>query len=473
VSTTLSGSVTVRPKAAAPAEAAQAILYVQASSRERPAVKERIARLGVPFTLAGDVADAVRALSERRFGLALLDLADDRAALSAIRMLRGAQPSLPLAGVVDPANPSTAAEAMHAGLIELLPWPFDEADVLAVLANARERAPLDRRAAADNASTGGLFVQSPAMRQLLEAVRAAAASRRGVLIAGEPGSGRSVVARAVHDLGRAAGEFVAVDCATAPRDLEATLFGTPPGTDDGDQSVERIAVESALRRADGGTLYLTNLTEAPARIQMRLARLLRDREAHVEGASGVIELDVRPVASVQPDMESAMADGRLRRDLADRLAPPRLDVPPLSRRREDIPLLALLFLGQAGVRHPAAAKTFSRAALSVLAALPWHGNAGELRDLVERLARSIHRPVIQLDDVLDHVRLDGLSSRIDQGISLRDAKARFERECISAVLIRHHGRVGEAAKALGIQRTNLYRKVRQLNVARSLLSARR
>ena len=81
--------------------------------------------------------------------------------------------------------------------------------------------------------------------------------------------------------------------------------------------------------------------------------------------------------------------------------------------------------------------------------------------------------MIQLDDVLDHARLDGMSTRIDQGLSLRDAKARFERECISAVLIRHHGRVGEAAKALGIQRTNLYRKVRQLNVPRSLLSARR
>jgi DNA-binding NtrC family response regulator len=119
------------------------------------------------------------------------------------------------------------------------------------------------------------------------------------------------------------------------------------------------------------------------------------------------------------------------------------------------------------------AKNFSRAALVVLSALPWNGNAHELRDLVETLMRAVTRPVVQLDDVLDHARLDGMSTRIDQNLTLRDAKVRFERECISAVLLRHHGRVGEAAKALGIQRTNLYRKVRQLNVPRSLLSAKR
>jgi two-component system response regulator GlrR len=172
-------------------------------------------------------------------------------------------------------------------------------------------------------------------------------------------------------------------------------------------------------------------------------------------------------------MDAAVADGRIRRDLIDRLPPPRIDVPPLSRRREDIPLLAVHFMRQAAEDHGGPLKSFSRAALAVLTALPWHGNARELRDLVHSLARSGSRAIVQLDDVLDHVRLDGMSSRMDQGISLRDAKARFERECISAVLIRHHGRVGEAAKALGIQRTNLYRKVRQLNVARSLLSARR
>jgi len=120
-----------------------------------------------------------------------------------------------------------------------------------------------------------------------------------------------------------------------------------------------------------------------------------------------------------------------------------------------------------------AAKAFSRSALALLAALPWHGNVEELQGLINTVVRGVPRPVLQIDDLLEHASLDGISARIEAGVSLRDAKARFERDCISAVLRRHHGRVGEAAKALGIQRTNLYRKVRQLNVSRSLLSTRR
>jgi DNA-binding NtrC family response regulator len=213
--------------------------------------------------------------------------------------------------------------------------------------------------------------------------------------------------------------------------------------------------------------------EAPARIQMRLARVLRDGEANVGDTSTVTELDVRPIAAVEPDIDAAVQDGRLRRELFDRFPLSRLDVPPLRGRRDDIPLLSAHFANNICDKLNVPAKSFSRAALALLSALPWHGNAHELHDLVEVLDRAVTRPVIQLDDVLDHARLDGMSTRIDHGLSLRDAKARFERECVSAVLIRHHGRVGEAAKALGIQRTNLYRKVRQLNVARSLLSARR
>ena len=134
-------------------------------------------------------------------------------------------------------------------------------------------------------------------------------------------------------------------------------------------------------------------------------------------------------------------------------------------------MLALHVLRQLG--GGATPQSFSRSALALLSALPWPGNGRELRGLIETLTRVVDRPVIQLDDVLNHVRLDGLAPRVDVEGTLRDAKARFERDWISAMLLKHHGRVGEAAKALGIQRTNLYRKVRQLKVARTLLSTRR
>ena len=450
-----------------------AVLYVHPSGKERAALRDRLACLGGQVTIAGDVADAARLLDERRFGLVIVDLADGRASLSVVRVLRATQPALPLVGIVDPASPATAAEAIRSGLTDLLPWPFEDADVMSAVVNARDRAALNGRGAAAPAA-GGLFAQSAAMRQVLEDVRASASSRRGLIVAGEPGTGREFVARAVHALeARSGSAFVRVDCSASPGELEHTLFGTPAArTEDARAAGERLSAESAIARADGGTLFLAHLTDAPARIQMRLARLLRDAEAIVGDAHPVVELDVRVIAAIEPDVDAAIADGRLRRDLVDRLSLSRIDVPPLSRRREDIPLLALQFLQEGARGQTNAPKTFSRAAMAVLAALPWHGNARELRALVESLSRSVPRPVIQVDDVLEHARLDG-SSRIDHGVTLRDAKVRFERECISAVLIRHHGRVGEAAKALGIQRTNLYRKVRQLNVARSLLSSRR
>jgi DNA-binding NtrC family response regulator len=463
---------------AAPArtsEASAPVIYVHTSPRERPAVRERLGRLGVPVTMAGDIADAIRALGERRFALCLVDLADERAALTAIRMLRAVHPALPLAGIADPANPAAAAEAMYAGALELVPWPIEERELVAILSNVRDRGPVDPRALAPNASTGGIFAQSAAMRHVLEAVRANAPSRRGMFICGESGTGRTLVARAVHALGGGTPEgFVLVDCA-GPGGIEEVLFGASGDRSEGDRltGVEQLAPTAAVYRANGGTLMLTNLVEASARIQLRLARLLRDGEATVGEADRPVALDVRVVAAVEPDVDAAVHDGGLRRDLVERLSQTRIDVPPLRSRREDIPSLAVHFARQSGARLGGAPKALSRAALALLSALPWHGNARELATLMDGLVRSVARPVIQLDDVLEHARLDGQSARMDPGVSLRDARARFERECITAVLIRHHGRVGEAAKALGIQRTNLYRKVRQLNVARSLLSARK
>jgi DNA-binding NtrC family response regulator len=237
---------------------------------------------------------------------------------------------------------------------------------------------------------------------------------------------------------------------------------------------EQIGRAGALYLARGGTLLLRNLTETPARVQARLARVLRDREAVVaNGKRSLIELDIQPIATLDTGVDGAVADGRLRADLFKQLAQIRIDMPALRRRREDIPLLAVQMLKQVCRTHGVPNKGFSRSVIQVLTALPWVGNATELRALIETLVGAVDRPVIHLEDLLEHARLDGGAEPVDAGATLRDAKARFERDCISAVLARHHGRVPEAAKALGIQRTNLYRKIRQLNVARSLLSARK
>jgi len=173
------------------------------------------------------------------------------------------------------------------------------------------------------------------------------------------------------------------------------------------------------------------------------------------------------MVSADPGIESSVQEGRIRHDLFRRLSVLRIDVPPLRSRREDIPALANFFVREVCAAHQVPPKTLSRAALSLISALPWRGNAIELRTLVEAVVNrlAVGRG-IALEDVLAHVKLDGGSVVFANGGTLRQARARFEREYISAVLEQHQGRISEAAKALGIQRTNLYRKMRSLKVAR-------
>jgi len=459
-------------------ESSGGILFVPAASRERAAVRERLGRLGLPITTVVNVTDALRLLASRSFALCLVDLADDRLALPSIRVVRAQHPQVPIGAIVDPSNPLVAGEALHLGAVDLLPWPFDGRDVTTLLANVADRqdaAPALERSPACGAES--LFAQSAPMRLVVDAVRRAADTAGGVCLCGEPGTGRARVAHAIHtQSGRAAQPFVVVDCAgISPEDLERRLFGAaierraqPRGP-----AVERIAPGGAIFQARGGTLYLANVVEAPARIQARLARLLRDGEAQLGDSRDTIDVDVRLMAGGEASLETSVEDGHLREDLYERLVALRIDVPPLRRRREDIPLLAVHFLRSACVAAARPSKGLSRSAMALLSALPWPGNARDLRSLIETLMHASGHSVIQLEDVLAHASLEGASARVDTGMTLRDARARFEHDCISAVLIKHHGRVGDAAKALGIQRTNLYRKVRQLNVARSLLAARR
>jgi len=202
-------------------------------------------------------------------------------------------------------------------------------------------------------------------------------------------------------------------------------------------------------------------------VQARLARILRDREAVLAETGATIAFDVRPMAGVDPGFDGALREGRVREDLFRRLSVICIDMPPLRNRREDIPALANYFVREicASMRVPP--KTLSRPALSLIAALPWRGNAVELRSLLEAVVNGLAGGRnIGLEELLAHVRLDGGAVVYANGGTLRQARARFEREYIASVLEQHHGRISEAAKVLGIQRTNLYRKMRSLRVNR-------
>lgn len=328
------------------------------------------------------------------------------------------------------------------------------------------------------------LARSVAMQEVLKEVEQAIARDGGVLLRGEAGTGRDALAHAIHiasdaDFGgsvegllrpslpdRPKGRpFVAIDCATA-RNLEGRLFGTPDlAGANGHRGLDRIAEGCAVHEALDGTLFLKQITEMPGRLQIRLARLLRDREAWVDakaGASAIAPIALRPIATIEP----AAGDERMLPDLRKRLAQTTIDVPMLRNRREDIPALVRCILVEVCVALEIPAKIASSQAMELLAALPWRGNLPELRDVLRALAIRTSGRLIRQSDVLSTVRLDGGPAPFVGVASLKRAREQFEREYVASVLEQHHGRMAAAAKALGLQRANLYRKLRQLAVDR-------
>lgn len=406
--------------------------------------------------------------------LCVIDLRQNGEALRTARVVRTQHPQAVLIGVADPDRPSMSADAIRAGVFDVLPRPASARDLEALVANAREQASLAGVPAAkpvDSASYG-IVGASQAMRQVMDLVQRAAAGRCGILICGERGTGREMIARAIHSHDpNPDAPFVKVDCSgPTPEDIELQLFGVltrrgahlPPER----RSLERIGEHCRLREADGGILFIENVVDLPARVQARLVRVLRDREVFVgEGIDGE-PLDVRAIAAVDTGIDAALEEGRLRPDLYERLSLIRLDVPALRQRKEDIPVLATHFLKELCKANGKPIKTLTRPALTLLAALPWRGNAPELRSLLERLLLLVPQGLIRLEDVLAHTQLEGSLSPSGFDATLRQARARFERDYIAAVLQHQHGRIAEAARVLGIQRTNLYRKMRRLNLMR-------
>lgn len=327
------------------------------------------------------------------------------------------------------------------------------------------------------------LARSAAMQDVIRSLQEAIPAAGGVLVTGESGSGRELIARAIHHakhdeydgsverLLRTAMRqapngrpFVVIDCASGVG-LERQLFGAcQEGAEEKVEQPEVIETGSAVHRAIGGTLVLRHMPELAGRVQMRLARVLRDGEAVLRDAAGEARVslhDIRPIAIVDEGHSGLAAP-----ELLKRLTQTRIVVPPLRQRREDIPALVRYLLADICGQANVPVKSASSQAVELLSALPWRGNVRELRELTQALVARTTGRLIRLADVLANVRLDGGSATLVYTGTLREARERFERDYVQAVLEQHRGRMAEAAKALGLQRTNLYRKVRQLSVKR-------
>ncbi len=397
----------------------------------------------------------------------------DLTCADALKFLRKYASSRDRAGVVcvaDRRQPELSSEALRLGIADIVARPMRADDLLAAIANAVEMRRLIQRAEPIPEicdSDEGVFGASPAMRDILGVVRRVAHSRCGVLLVGERGTGREMIARTIHAHGpRRDRPFVKILCGEAlSPELDKLLTTGAPA---------------------GATVYLEDIGELSHELQLRLEARVRpgsDRSAPSALSTQSIpstpstpdltpapwrpserEVEPRFVAGALPRVNDYMDRGQMRRTLVEALAVVRVDLPSLRQRSQDIPLLATHFLKEACRSNDIPAKTFSRSAQTLLSALPWPGNAAELRSLAERLAVLIPRGVVLLEDVLGNVRLDGAEAMGRPRESLKDARERFERDYVTSVLQHHKGRMGIAARELGIERTNLYRKIRQLNI---------
>jgi DNA-binding NtrC family response regulator len=317
-------------------------------------------------------------------------------------------------------------------------------------------------------SSTELIGRSVAITRVQELVRRAAALDGGVLFTAEAGTAVDAVARELHARSRhAAAPYVIVECASgdAAR-IDRLLFGAT--AEDAPTDLEAVSSDSRIAAARGGILFLQDVAELPAGPQARLARIARDGEVRIDRSP--VATAIRFVASASPGIDGDVAAHRFRADLYRRLSAVRIDVPPLRERSEDVPALVTSLVEDICEARGLAPRTFTHAALALLAALTWPGNLAELRGVVERVVADTREDVIHVEHILPALQLHRAPAPFVPVGNLREARQRFERDYIAAVLQHHDWRMADAAHTLGIQRPNLYRKARQLGIPLARLS---
>jgi DNA-binding NtrC family response regulator len=311
----------------------------------------------------------------------------------------------------------------------------------------------------------GMVGRSPALSLVLESIHRAAPTKARVLITGESGVGKELVAKAIHDLSRRApGPFVKLNCAAMAENLvESELFGHEKGAFTG--ADKRHA--GRFERADAGTLFLDEIGELPMGTQAKLLRVLQEGELERVGGAGPVKVDVRVIAATNRDLRAEISAGRFREDLYYRLNVVPVHVPPLRERKEDIGDLAQFLLEKSCVENDLPPKEWDEAALKLLASHDWPGNVRELVHVVDRIAILAPHKVLSVEDVkaaLPAPKSLGGSSIPHEG-TLYTLLESFEKRIIEDRIKHFDGNMSKAAEDLGLERSHLYKKVRRLGVS--------
>jgi two-component system nitrogen regulation response regulator GlnG len=395
--------------------------------------------------------------------------------------LKAAHPQLPVIVMCAYTDIASTAGAFRGGAYEFLSKPFDLDDAVALVARALpDSAPAEttmRVVDSDPYDRAQLIGSAPAMRALFRSIGRLAQAPLSVLVTGETGTGKELVARALHrESPRAHKPFIALNTAAIPSELlESELFGHEAGAFTG-ASKRHVG---RFEQADGGTLFLDEIGDMPLPLQSRLLRVLAQGEFFRVGGRELIRVDVRVIAATHQPLEALVADGRFRADLLHRLDVVRLQLPALRERRDDVPLLAERFLAAAARKLQTPVKHFAATALQRLRGYDWPGNVRELENLCWRMAVLAPGDSIGVADLDATLPMAPAAARVgaqadwEQALSAwareqlasgtsdihADARARMDRALLDAALVHTDGHRGEAASKLGLGRNTVTRKL--------------
>ena len=448
------------------------ILFVEDETSTRDAVARMLRNRGYEVSIVGDGTEAIRALANESFDLLVADLHLPGAdGLRVVEHAREVAPETVVLLVTGHASIETAIAALRTGVADYIQKPIAFGDLVhritKLLENreaARDQQAQRRRANLPEEVLSRFFVgRNPAMRRIFELVAHVAPTDSTVLVTGESGVGKEVVARAIHQMSRLGDRpFLAINCAAIPESLlESQLFGHRKGSFTGADH----ASEGLFRSAEGGTIFLDEIGEMPAGLQAKLLRAIAEKEILPIGAGQPVQITVRIIASTNRNLREAVEAGLFREDLYYRLNVFGIEIPPLRDRREDIPFLIERLLSRGNVRLGRQYKGVTNEAMTVLLSQPWKGNVRELDHVLEYAMVLGDGEWIRTKDLPARVSPNGARAETaSDPEALADAVRSFERAHIENVLHRAGQDRRLAADRLRIHLATLYRKIHELGI---------
>jgi DNA-binding NtrC family response regulator len=438
-----------------------------------------LASLSRAFRLAGheatvcdNAARAVELLRTETFDLILSDVVmPGRSGLDLLEDLKKAGVKTPIVLISGQANIEMAVKATRLGALDFLEKPLSTDKLLVTVDNALRLSRLEdeNRELRHRLGKHELVGSGPAMQKLNAQIGRVAASETRVCILGETGTGKELVARAIHEKSpRHENAFITLNCAAVPAELiESELFGHEKGAFTG----AAIRHLGKFEQADGGTLFLDEIGDMPVAMQAKLLRVLEEGEVERVGGDKPIKVNVRVLVATHRNLEDLVKQNAFRRDLFHRIYVFPLALPPLRERPEDFPDLVAHFARQVAVQNGWKEKLFAADAIAELRKYPWPGNVRELRNVVERLVLLASEDSVNAADVRlvlpdpsSFTSSTSLTSSTSNSGTLAERTEAFEREVMLAEIRRHNFHMTNVAKALGLERSHLYKKCQQLGI---------